>query len=529
MPFISREVQTSSRLWDAFSPLKRIAPTQDGIHSLRAIASLSDALLDGITLQRRDVAAHWIEENYVHRAVALSRNIANTKYFLGAQVVVTRDDIRQLSHFAVVEPDETFLVTAELGAIKTKTSIHMGEVRRIHICLDNFTGIVHAVLAGKMEADKYSLFLNSQPIATTSANVDFPFMAFAQPAKGRVATSPSPYALLSYKCRDTGAIFLRHIVDPNVQTRPSDEFRVAAPECLGGLDFAIHGDTVFFHVDALVDGKIVTMKALSSDRGQTISAFEPVDLAGFKPDTILPTASPVTRDYQGNFHLPVATLKDGKQHLLDVHDDHVVEAMVLDGRGYGYALLVFPKKSIGADFRGIGDGVTDGVGIIATTILNGKLMISNSQSGGFLYPKERCVNHEMAQMFAFRSTECCYTRAQSANMVSMDYVFVESNGDGDPLSSTLWLETWDMPLPIPQLGAVAEGNVVTATIAKDGWFETGKTTFVIDDPKVLILDVTFIDDRNARIICSTDALKGKKLSFDMKNFFYWHASSTTIV
>src|SRR5260221_11367048 len=103
--------------------------------------------------------------------------------------------------------------------------------------------------------------------------------------------------------------------------------------------------------------------------------------------------------------------------------------MVLDEKGFGYNLLVFPKSPAQAGLLWKGNGVTDGIGIIATTIAEGKLLISNSQTGGFLYPPERTVNYDMTLMFAFRATECCYTRAQSANMVSMDYLFIESNDD----------------------------------------------------------------------------------------------------
>ncbi|MBP2534875.1 hypothetical protein [Agrobacterium tumefaciens] len=525
MVFVSRDGQISDREWDSFSPLKRIAATQIGIMSLKDTSlGLTDDLLDGITLRRPDVPAHWINENVVHQAISLSERIADTKYFLGPQVVATRDDVRQLSHILVAEPDCLFLVTTELGKIRNKAVVHKGEVRRAHLTLDNFSGVTR-VLYSAASGQSYRLYLDGEQLKTESGNIDFPFMAVSQPAKGRTAKEPSKFGLLAYKCRDTGKLYYRNFGSDGAI---GPETLLVAPEVVGGLDFAIHEDTVLFHIDAVIEGKLVPMVAKSTDRGVTIPEFQPIDLSGFQPDAVLPTSAPVARDYHGNFHIPIAALKDDQQHLLDVHDDHVVETMVLKGKGFGYALLVFPKKAMPMDFRGVGDGNTDGIGIIATTIVDGKLMITNSQCGGFKYPKERCVNFEMPQMFAFRATECCYTRAQAANMVSMDYVFIEANHDGDPLSSTLWLETWDMPLPLPKIEATSKGRTVEVSIVRDAWFEEGKTTFSISDPTVSIVSVKFIDERRALLKCDKANLKGKTVNFEMKNFYYWHAGDTVI-
>lgn len=526
MPFIGRDTQIANRLWDAFSPLRRLAGDQLGLYSLRSPSLLRDELLDGIPITRRDIAAHWINENTVHRAVALSHRIEDTRSFLGAQVVATRDDIRQLSHFIVIEPDSLLLITTSLGEIIEKRTVHAGRVRRAHLCLDIFSGIPHCLYVAQADANKYCLCLNGQEIATSSDDLDFPFMAWSQAAKGHVPMSPTKYGVISYKCRATGKLFVRSI---DASGSVAAERELVAPTCIGGADFAIHDDDILFHIDAVADARLVPMTATSSDGGVSISGFKPVDLAGFSPDAIAPSASPIARDHLGNFHVPIAALKDGRQHLLDVHSDHVVEAMVLEGQGYGYNLLVFPKKpDTNISALGRGDGLTDGVGIIATTIAEGRLMISNSQAGGFHYPKERCVNHEMAQMFAFRATECCYTRAQTANMVSMDYIFIESNHDGDPLSNTLWLETWDMPLPMPAISASSNGSTVRIKIEKDGWFERGKTTFKISDPKVNILAVDIVDGRNAILTCDRSELTGNTVTFDMKNFYYWHSGSTEI-
>jgi hypothetical protein len=525
MAYIARAVQTSNRTWDPFSPFKRVSTQQLGIMSFGTPGLLTDELLDGFSITRKDVAAHWLSEKHVHHAIELSTKIENTRWFLGAQVVATRDDIRQLSHFVVIEPDALFLITTELGQIKTKLRVHDGDTRRVCLCLNNFDGTPSALYAAKRADDSFGLFLSGNELKTNSSDVDFPFIAWSQEPKGRIPMGPPKFGLMSYKCRSSGKTFVRSLDAAGIV---GAEAELDTPTCLGGLDFAIHEDTVVAHIDAVVGDKLVPMIASSSDAGRTFSAFSPIDLNGFVPEAVLPAASPISRDYHGNFHVPVATMKDGEQHLFDVHSGDAVETMVLPGKGYGYNLLVFPKSPKMTDLQGRGTGLTDGIGIIATTIADGKLLISNSQAGGFHYPKERAVNHDMTQMFAFRATECCYTRAQTANMVSMDYLFIEANDDGDPLSGTLLLETWDMPLPQPVLSATAKGKEVTVRIVQDAWFENGKTTFTFSDPRVQISAVRFVDDREAVISCDREGLSGQSVSFDMKNFYYWHQGRCVI-
>ncbi|UVL48316.1 hypothetical protein LOY57_11130 [Pseudomonas moraviensis] len=525
MAYINRGSQIGNRPWDAFSPLKRVDASQIGLLSLSASALLRDELLDGISITRKDIPAHWVSEKYVHHAISLSHRIENTRFFLGPQIVATRDDIRQLSHFLVMESDALYLITTELGVIKTKLVVQEGEVRRATICLNNYSGKVSCLYCLKKSDGSYGLYLDSAELKTLSSDLDFPFMAWSQEPKGNVPMAEPSFGLITYKCRSSGKMFVRSM---DVSGRVAPERELSDQLVLGGADFAIHENQVMLHVDSMFDGELIPNFAISVDQGNNFSAFSPVDLNGFKPDLVIPTSSPVARDYHGNFHIPIAVMKDGRQHLFDVHGGDAVEAMVLDGRGFGYNLLVFPKSPKATDILGKGDGVTDGIGIIATTISEGKLYISNSQAGGYHYPMERAVNHDMTQMFAFRATECCYTRAQNANMVSMDYLFLESNDDGDPLSNSLWLETWDMPLPQPELVASSVGGIAIVKIIKDAWFESGKTTFVFSDPKVNILDIKFIDGREVEIATDAANLTGMKVTFDMRNFYYWHQGSALI-
>jgi hypothetical protein len=63
----------------------------------------------------------------------------------------------------------------------------------------------------------------------------------------------------------------------------------------------------------------------------------------------------------------------------------------------------------------------------------------------------------MQQIYAYRQSEC-YARGARPNTVSMDYIFVETDDAGRPLSSEMWLATWDMPLPEPVLSYDLTGD-----------------------------------------------------------------------
>jgi len=110
----------------------------------------------------------------------------------------------------------------------------------------------------------------------------------------------------------------------------------------------------------------------------------------------------------------------------------------------------------------------------------------------------------------------------------MDYLFIEMDRNGDPVSQDLLFETWDMPLPIPQLTAKAKGNKVKVEIQKDAFFEEGKTIFSIDDPTVNIVSSSLVDNRSTVVEFDSNDLVRKVLSFEMKSLFYWHAGEATI-
>jgi hypothetical protein len=78
------------------------------------------------------------------------------------------------------------------------------------------------------------------------------------------------------------------------------------------------------------------------------------------------------------------------------------------------------------------------------------------------------------------------------------------------------------------LSAKASGNIVNLTIVKDAWFEVGKTIFEISDPTIGIVSATVTAPREAIVEFNSDQLQGKKIQFEMKSLFYYHAGEAII-
>ncbi len=134
----------------------------------------------------------------------------------------------------------------------------------------------------------------------------------------------------------------------------------------------------------------------------------------------------------------------------------------------------------------------------------------------------------MPKIYVFKSTQC-YTRGNAANTVSMDYFFIEVDEKNEPISQDLFIETWDMPLPTPEIEAKLNNDKVIIRIKKDAFFNLGKTTFAINNPRVEIKNVKFKTDREVVItIDNPKILIGSRISFEMKNLFYHHFGETLI-
>jgi hypothetical protein len=127
----------------------------------------------------------------------------------------------------------------------------------------------------------------------------------------------------------------------------------------------------------------------------------------------------------------------------------------------------------------------------------------------------------MPLVAAFDSSEC-YSSGLRANYVSMDYLYVEADTEGRPVSPTLHVETWDMPLPLPKAAAYSKGSKVQVWILKDADLEPGKVVFGFDDPSINITDVKVTGLREAVVTTDAKDLVGRRLSFDVQTLFHRH-------
>jgi len=517
MQFRSRKDQSTPALFLA-KALSEVVPS----------SVLTDDLFDTRPLPRPIRALNWSSETKVHGGILLTAALKNANQFVGTQTMVVRDEVRRRTHVVAIEIDGLYHYTYAQNAIQMRRLVATGDAIRAHISLRKFDGqpIVSYVL--RKDAST-TLHIESQQVATKAARVDFPFFTLLQPTTGYPATAPPDTALLFYKDRADGSIFVRNI-DPFTFVA-GVERKLPFADVLGGADAEITKDKCVVRAQVQVGGALVSHIVTSIDAGATFSSPRPVDLSLVPGTTELPATAATTTDNTLHFHVPVVKASDQGAILLDIlPDDDLVTAAISAPAGGAHALVRFPSMSARyAGFRdGFGDGIVDGSGVIATLSVGGKLLVSNSQSGGYSYPSEAHLNHDVQKVFGFRSTEC-YTRGASANTVSMDYVVVEADDDGRPVSSELWIDTWDMPLPEPQISRAIAGGVVTLRIERSGWFFHGQTSFELDPPNTFITKVTMRGFREIDLEFDDPAqVRGTTISFETKNAFYHYGAKVTI-
>lgn len=189
------------------------------------------------------------------------------------------------------------------------------------------------------------------------------------------------------------------------------------------------------------------------------------------------------------------------------------------------SLKVFPATL--GNPNAFGDGTTDGHGLIMVLSTEGRLFSSNSSAGGIFFPEAALLNQEMPLIAAFATTEC-YTSGLKPNFVSMDYIYIEADSVGRAISSDLHFETWDMPLPIPQLTAKSKGSRVYITALADMDFEAGQVGFSFSDPSISITDVKVINLREAVVDIDTKNLKGETVRVDVDSLFHRHYAEAVI-
>ena len=510
-----------------------------GILQFQPGATISDAILDGEEIQKHTYTKHWKRESDVHSTTLLSSTVQSTRNLLGQQQNLVRDEIRLKSWAAYIE-DNGKLVLAEITAGDiSKTIVVEQNAWRSHLALDKYTGHVH-VVAVYINGQKSCLSFNGIDLQTAAEQPDFPFFSLEQVPIGHVPLSPPKYGLLTYKCRQSGQCFGRHFDGE----RFGDEYIIDAPVSVGGISFSLCQENVVALLYRINGDHVVPTIARSDDRGHTFSEFEELELPYGEEFVAVPFADAPTQDHHGFIHIPIGVTDGRIAKLVNiVVDEAIVEAIDQEGdlrRSGHVGIQAFPKTSdcrtkllyaaaSDAEVQSLryGDGQTDGVGLIGTLLARGSLHTSNSQSSGISFPKSAHLNHEMPKIAAFRASQC-YTRGQTPNSVSMDYLYLEASEDGVPLGSELHFETWDMPLPIPTVSARADGDKIHVQIEKDANFRPGETLFYIDNPAVEILEVEFRDVRHAILTTNSHQLSGATVNFEVRSLFYHHAATTVI-
>jgi hypothetical protein len=491
---------------------------------------INDDIFDGRPTPREILAQNWLPEGAVHQQRILSAHVSSDRYLLGPQVTVTRDDMRRVTWAAGVDGSSLVLsqyagpqVERNLGLRVERTVIARGAIWRYTLALDKFAGRpVAAWIAGAPGAR--TLWLDGKQVKTAATDVDFPFLAYSQVPVGHVQTRAAPFGVLGYKDRKSGRVYLRRI-EKGV---PGPEVAVA-DGTLGGISFAISDDEVLARVDLLRKGKPVPALLQSSDAGRSYSKPEPIDLSGLQDgfETVPGYARPIV-DKGGGFHVPLA-MTDQKEALAVnylVRENALIEAIRVRGVTKAVSVEVFPS-TVGSK-TSFGNGVSDGHGLIMVlSTQDGQLFSSNSSAGGIYFPPAALLNYEMPLIAAFSASEC-YSSGQKPNMVSMDYLFLEANDVGDPVSPLLHFETWDMPLPLPQATARAKGARVELNIHADCDLEPGKVRIAFDDPAVTVTNVAVTGLRSAVIETRAADIKGKVLAYDVLTLFHRHHGEVVV-
>ena len=514
MKFISRDKQTGKLVgYSMFaSDPEKNQPT-------------SDEYFDGAPIGTKSIALNWIEENDVHRALSLSGKIQTNRAFLGSQMLAARDEVRNVTHVVIPDSSGVSVASIKNGEVVARSILFRGHTQRAHISVCKYDGVPLVIHCSGSEEES-GIYINEKKMKTKCKMPDFPFMDIAQPPIGHAATEPPLYSLVSYKCRKTGQIYIRKIENDKI----GKERKLDTPPTVGGVDFAIGESQVIFRINALIDGQVIPMVATSTDGGETVSSFDPLDLSETPFKEFLPANTPIQLDHLGNPHIPVDAVDPELYHLLDYIPEHqVTDALVVKRDLRNHPLLMpFPKKpGLVANNLGVGDGLTDGLGVIATAIADGKIFSANSQSGGTSYPDSVLLNYEMPRVFSLKATPC-YTRGKRPNTVSMDYLFIEADDEGSAISNNLFFETWDMPLPQPVARAKQAKSKIELEIIRDGFFYPGGCTFNLVESKVQVLNVKLENERKVVITCDSENLKGIVIEFESRNTFYSHRGEVVV-
>jgi hypothetical protein len=491
--------------------------------------SNDDSAFDGESIPREITPRSWTREGDVHRANVLTKSLTTTRFLAGPHVSITRDDARRTTWAAVVENNRLLLCEASGPRPNQfpeprfeRKALTEGDIWRYHLALNKFTGAVSVAWVSRVGA-AHRLWLDGGEVNTSSRAVDFPFLEFSQASVGRLQTQQPKFAILTYKCRDSGKIFYRRIVQREI----GPERTLDVGNTVGGASVGIANDRVVIRVDQVRNGKLLPTLIESEDGGESFKSRE-IDLSGYEPGfNVVPGYTAPTVDKGYGIHIPIYGDNGQESVALNyvLEKDMLIEAIRVAGTRPDGGLEVFPS-TLGSR-NPFGNGVSDGHGLIMVLRTEGRLYSSNSSAGGIYFPESALLNHEMLNVAAFDSSEC-YSSGLTANYVSMDYLYVEGDSRGRPISPYLHIETWDMPLPLPETVARSRGSEVVVEIVKDADLESGKVVFGFDDPSINVTGVDVIDFRKAVVKTDAKDLAGKRITFDVQTLFHRHYGQALI-
>lgn len=492
-----------------------------------AASTPDDALFEGEPIPGAVTPRHWRAEAAVHGTHALSRSQATTRPFLGGQVQIVRDDLRGRTWAGFVEGGFARLVC--LNDPSTQGArFGSGGVDRLHLALDKHTGRVHLIWSEAR--DGRSLWLDGDRVDVGDDEPDFPTFAWAQPPIGHRAPHAPHFGLLGWRDRRSGAARVRRYV----RGKPNGAaLTVGHGQFLGGPRLAIHKDDVILTLSTVTQRGcgLALFRSTSAGEDFAMSADELDARAWGEDAALVPSLTSPVVDHLGFFHVPLLVRRG--EALIAVNympGEAMVEAIQTEARHRAAVVLeAFPKKPPAAqpETARFGDGTTDGIGLIMVVQADGRLLTSNSQAGGRHFPPAAVLNHEMPDIAAFAATEC-YTSGRTSNTVSMDYLWLEGDTSGAPVSPVLHAETWDMPLPEPVVTASWNDRHVHLSIQKDATFMEGCTTFSVDDPHVEIRTARIEGSRRAVLTFDTADLRGRRVSFEVRSPFYHHRGDVVI-
>lgn len=497
------------------------------VNALLQVVLPSDALFDGEPIPGAVTPRDWRPEAAVHGTRSLSRSQGSTRPFLGGQVQIVRDDLRGRTWAGFIEGGFGRLVCLNDASVQG-ARFGAGGVDRLHLALDKHSGKVHLVWTEARAAR--ALWLDGERVDVGDDEPDFPTFAWAHPPIGHRAPQQPPYGLLGWRDRKSGAVRVQRYV----RGKPNGKaLTVGHGQLLGGPRLAIHEEEVLLALSTVTRRGCGLALFRSSSAGEDFEmSADEVDARAWGDDAkLVPSLAPPVVDHLGFFHVPFLVRRG--EELLAVNylpGEALVEAIQTEAQHRAAVVLeAFPKKpgSASRETPRFGDGTTDGLGLIMVVQADGRLLASNSQAGGRHFPPAAVLNHEMPDLAAFAATEC-YSSGRAANTVSMDYLWLEGDASGAPISPVLHSETWDMPLPVPVVTASWNDRHVHLSIQKDANFMEGQTTFSVDDPHVEIQTARVDGPRRAVLTFWTADLRGRRVSFEVKTPFYHHRGEVVI-